>query len=111
MRRVRNNGGYVCKDKLSCERTQKQLQMNERLYSELDRLDGHWEALRQAYVARDAMHVLSMLRVFHETTADLIIETVQSIAKNNGKHYTQKEIAQALDIPVSALRGLKQSVR
>jgi hypothetical protein len=103
--------GFVHKDTFRCERIQKQLRVDASVRHHLDELEERWEALDRAYGSRDVMMVLNALGRFNAEFAELATATITSIASHNGKYYTQKQIAQALDIPPSALRGLKQSVR
>jgi hypothetical protein len=99
--------GYLCNDKTACERR---------------RLAGlsNWEALtgyaaEAAQVASkvlratedgDSMEALRRLRQLHFRSTDLAAELAGAASREG---HTQKDIADALGVPASTLRGLKQA--
>lgn len=100
--------GYICYDREACKRRQLERLNNwgelegisHKLLSSVNLLIGFIER-------SDSMRALSQLANVTDRVSELVAEI--AIAAAREKH-TQKEIAGALNIPVSTLRGLKASL-
>lgn len=71
------------------------------------KVEAHAELLHQHTNDGEAMKALWSLGTMHECSTELASLLVEAAARE-GK--TQKAIAEALGIPASTLRGLKQSL-
>jgi hypothetical protein len=101
--------GHVCKDTIACRRRlfiTKSYVVDSDL---IDRFAMHARGLDDLADGHDPIKVLRLLSVLRDDLTDVAMDVVDRAARET--KLTQKQIAEALDVPVSMLRGLKQSVR
>lgn len=101
--------GHVCKDAIACERRKRSLVVDVELRAALDAIEEAYEELDRGYGSRDVLVALTKASKMLDALNAVVYATVMSAARTTP--YTQKELAQALGIPTSALRGLKEAAR
>jgi len=98
-------GGYVCKtDRERCELVARAGEWPEGIDQLAREVKSHAESVIVQCEREDAMRALDRLRQMSDAYAELAVELAKR-ASREGK--TQKQIAAAVGVPASQLRGLK----
>jgi ribosome-binding protein aMBF1 (putative translation factor) len=103
----RTTKGHVCKDTVGCKR-RLTLTRSPIVDSRIaDRLILHTKSLNELADGHDPLAALRVVKVVNDDLVDFAHDVVMRAARET--NLTQKQLAEALGVPPSALRGLKQA--
>jgi hypothetical protein len=102
--------GYVCKNTIACKRRLGETKSYALSSTFADRLALHVRSFdEQADEGRDPLALLRLLAIIKNDLVTCAEDIVYRAARET--NLTQKQLAEALDVPSSTLAGLKQSVK
>lgn len=101
----RTTKGHVCKDAVSCKR-----RLNETRGAVVDgaladRLASHWKVFDQQADQHSPLATLAALRDMNQALTEVVVDVVARAGRET--KLTQKQLATALGVPPSMLRGLR----